>query len=146
MPPSDELRAMADHFERMLVDLFPERRFCTSARVLVTPGTFYYVDRSRLCFYISWYCTSLVGFDRPIARLMFKPQTNSIDVELPISVDDIKACLGVRKLEVLKPVHRKRGAFITLCRHLKEEGLGIAAETIKLIIQAGKLQLPAGER
>lgn len=140
-PLSDDVLALGSHFERCLKDEFPNRRFAKKKRVLAKPGTFYPVDRTRASRYLSWYCTTDKGQDRAIACLRFKPRLGSVDIGLPVQVEVLRDALDEKTFQRFAPKASVLGQFQSLLKHLDREAVGLAAETIKRLVDRELLEV-----
>lgn len=142
LPLAEDLLTLGAHFETSLRDLFPEREFATGKRMIVRPGIFYPVDRTKGSHYVSWYCTSRSGSDHALACLRFKPRLGKVHLGLPVKLEDLKAFLGARTFKRLNLSEHHAGQFFALANGLDAEGLALAAEVIKQLVEADLIPLP----
>lgn len=138
----DDAKALHDHFEQVLRDFFPERRFGTGKRVLIKPGTFYPIDRVAGSQYVSWYCTVAKGRDIALACVRVKPRILRADIQLTVSVEELRKFLGAKTFKKLSPCDFKDGQFKLLCKRLDREGIALCAETIRKLAETDILVLP----
>ena len=134
-----ELRA---HFETTLRDLFPERRIAAGNRVLVKPGQFYCLDRTRGSRFVSWYCTVTRGRDVALALIKFKPGLKCVHIALPVDAEEMRAFLSKDVLAVLDPQSHRDGQFRSVCKRLDHEGVALVVESIKRLAEADLIALP----
>lgn len=138
----DEMLALHQHFETLMRDHFPTRNFGNGRQVLVKPGTFYMLDRTKGSHYIAWYCTAARGRDIALACVRFKPRLGCVHIELPLPIEELKGFLGAAALKRLSPKSYADGQFQTMCTYLDHEGIGLAVETIKKLVEADLIALP----
>lgn len=144
-PLNETMLELAEHFEVLLRDLFPERTFATGNRVVVKPGVFYPVDRVSGSHYISWYCTSAEGSDHALACIRFKPRLGVVDIGLPVEQEELRNFLGVRTYKRLSVKPYKTGQFRSLASKLDTGGVGLVVEVLKRLIEADIIALPEGK-
>jgi len=142
IPLSDSAKDLHRHFEQVLRDFFPDRRFGSGRRVLVKPGTIYPIDRSARSQYVSWYCTVSKGRDLALACLRAKPTHGLVDVQLTVTLEELRKFLGVRTFKKLGARTFSDGQFLVLCPNLDREGLALCAETIRKLVEVDIIVLP----
>lgn len=139
LPLEKGILEFATNFENLLRDKLPNRRFASGKRLLVKPGTFYPVDRSKASRYISWYCTVSNGPDRAVASIRFKPRLGTVDIALPVAEDELAKAGSLKGFEVKKAEH---GQFRILLTHLDKKGVAGVVNLLEKLLDKEILALP----
>jgi hypothetical protein len=128
--------SLGDHFTAEMKSLFPERRFSSKKKVIVEPGVFYTLDKTKTNLYTTWYCTSERGRDYFIARLYYKPKFQKVNIALPVTIDKLEEFLGTITYKKLNLSERNLGKFKCVANRLDLNGVSLCAEVIKKLIAA----------
>lgn len=136
------------HFENHLRDRFGAERVRNSMheekqdQVILRPGSFFPVDRSERSGYVVWYCKTGERYDRPLFVVYFRPKLGCVDLHLPVSIEKLEERFSRETLRRLSPAPVVDGWFVTLCKGLKEEGIGLAVGAMKKLVDRGDYEIP----
>jgi len=108
---------------------------------------FFLVDKRDSSAYMSLYYKFKKNKNIPIVLFRYRPKQSKgsdigrINVEFPFLVKDY-SFVGKDSYKKLSPVDKKRGAFLSVCHHLDEEGVMISADVCIKAIDIKLIDLP----
>lgn len=143
--------ALVQHFETLMRDAFPRRRFevaldRTEKPLLFNGGTFYvenHLNYGRdVKSYLSWFCTDLTSINKMVAQLWPHVRKGVMSVRLPFRLDLLQAELKKVDFDKLQASAYREGTLRTLCRDLGLEGVGLVVSIIERFDREGLHPLP----
>lgn len=136
----EQLAVVFQHFVRHLAtELNGTGYGFVGSKQALGRGSLYVVNRLEKSGYMSVYCNNPTGRDAALVSAKFKPRDLTLDLMLPIQVDDV-ANQGRKNLK-LEPLE-EGGLFRSVAMGLDKEGVALAAETIAALVASGKICLP----
>ncbi len=138
----NEAMKLVEHFKEQLLDELPGYNFA-GKRAIIRPGHLYMVDRRRSSKYLACYCRTGDGRDVPIALLIPRPATLTLDLALPVPITGYGA-FGVdfvRRLDAQD--HPGKSRFKSVVKRADKERIAMAAEVIGRLHERGELLLPS---
>lgn len=147
---SEEMWLLYCHFEGMLVDRFPDRKFMNSlladsVDMVVEPGTLYANDRTRSRKYVTILCKSPDNLDVLLIGVKLKPQMGVVDVWLPVDVALVRSHFSREtwsKLSLQVYRYRQNRQVRTVCSNQSYEGVGLAVGVMRRLTERDTYKLP----
>jgi len=139
------------HWENLLRDRFGDARVYSHLhrqgipKVVVTPGSFYPVDRAARSRYVVWYCKAERGLDVGLAVVHLVATFRDVAIQLPFDEELLRKRLSAATLSKLRPEGKPDGQFKTICRRLGHEGVGLAVGVVQKLVERGDYELPKYE-
>jgi hypothetical protein len=108
---------------------------------LAQSGQLFLRDRRLTSGYVGLYCRRADGKEVAVASIYYKPRNKNMDMKLPLTVDKLGA-LSAAALKALKFVPTSDGVFKCVANGLDQMGIGIGAEAVVKLVNAGSIVLP----
>jgi len=125
-----ETKDLVNHFRKFLIKQIPSAAFNVPPRAIL-PGEIVEVDKSTSSKYLSYYFHGLSKVRIPLAKIVLMWRADYVDIQLPLTVEQLTELVGQRTLSKLKPLpFNQRGKWESVCRRQRKEGLALAAEAI----------------